>query len=78
MKKVIGVILGILGSIVVVSTAWKSFHSKAAYSISIIRGADGPTSVFIAGKVGHLRIIAAVAAGIILLVAAVLLLRKKK
>ncbi len=29
MKKVIGVILGILGSIVVVSAAWKSFHSEA-------------------------------------------------
>lgn len=78
MKKVIGVVLGILGSVIVIVTAWKSFQSKAAYSISIIRGADGPTSVFLAGKVGHRYTIAAVAAGIILLVAAVLLFRKKK
>lgn len=79
MKKVIGVILGILGSIVVIGTAWARFKSKAAYSVSIIGGADGPTSVFVAGKVGHLhKEAAAIVAGIVLIVAAVLLLRKKK
>ncbi len=39
---------------------------KIASSISIIGGADGPTSVFIAGKVGSLFWLGLIGAGIVI------------
>ncbi len=47
-----------------------------ASSISIIGGADGPTAIFIAGKIGKGTIAAAVGIAAIILVAAVVIIRK--
>ncbi|MCI8296649.1 MAG: sodium ion-translocating decarboxylase subunit beta [Lachnospiraceae bacterium] len=49
-----------------------------AASIAIIGGADGPTSIFVAGKVGDGSVIALlVAGGILLVLAAVLFFRHR-
>lgn len=53
MKKKTAVILGIIAVVTLVSFAVVRVHvfrEKEAFPISIIGGADGPTSVFIAGK----------------------------
>ena len=52
---------------------WKR---KAAAAVSIIGGADGPTSIFIAGKIPARSTVAAVAAGIALLLLVVFLIWK--
>ena len=41
-------------------------RNKAATSVTVIGGADGPTSVFLAGKIPDRSVTVAVAAGIIL------------
>ena len=55
MKK--GIIIGLIGAAAVIAGALvlaiNLQNNKAAYSVSIIGGADGPTSVFIAGKIGE-------------------------
>ncbi len=55
MKKVTGVVAvigGILGAILLGSGIF-TWLNKGAAAVSIIGGADGPTSVFLAGKVGR-------------------------
>ena len=78
MKKKIGIIIvaiiGILAVIYGIIT-----KTKAAASISIIGGADGPTSIFLAGKVGDGFSLTFIVVGAVILVAALLLfLRKRK
>lgn len=55
MKK--GILIGLIVVAVVIAGALvlaiNLQNNKAAYSVSIIGGADGPTSVFIAGKIGE-------------------------
>ncbi len=46
----------LLSSVFTAHTSWLSswgFNDKAAAAISIIGGADGPTSIFLAGKLGQ-------------------------
>ena len=63
MKKAITIIIAVLGILLaVIGIHWKT---KAAVAISIIGGADGPTSVFIAGKVGDGLILGTIIVGII-------------
>ena len=38
--------------LLVIVIIFLNYRSKAAYSISVIGGADGPTSIFLAGKLG--------------------------
>ena len=40
---------------------WLGFNDKAAAAISIIGGADGPTSIFLAGKLGQTAILGPIA-----------------
>ncbi|MBQ7838922.1 MAG: oxaloacetate decarboxylase [Lachnospiraceae bacterium] len=54
---------------------WKN---KVVYSVGIIGGADGPTSIFVAGKVGNGAGILAVVAGIVILIAVAIFIWKKK
>ncbi len=78
MKKILTIIMIIVGTIMLAGTTIirLNFYNKAASSIAIIGGADGPTSIFIAGKIGTGSIGAAVI-GIILIVAAILLMKRK-
>ena len=54
MKKIIGIILIVVGIISTSIGAVTLFNVKSnvASSVAIIGGADGPTSIFIAGKIG--------------------------
>lgn len=77
MKKVTALLLCVFGVIVtVVSIILKV---KKHMSVSIIGGADGPTSIFLAGKVGGDFALSGILIGIVFIVLAVILLvwRKK-
>ncbi len=77
MKKTIAIILGVMGLVLAglsVVLKWKK-----QMSVSIIGGADGPTSIFLAGKIGNDFSVAGIVIGILLIViAGFLMLRKKK
>ena len=77
MKKTIAIILGVMGLVLAGFSAVLKW--KKQMSVSIIGGADGPTSIFLAGKVGNDFSVAGIVVGILLLViAGFLMLRKKK
>lgn len=76
MQKAVIVLLTILGVIITgMGLHWKN---KKAMSISIIGGADGPTSVFIAGKVGDGTAGIMIGVGVVAVILAVLLLYRQK
>lgn len=57
----------------------KFLTDKEAYAISIIGGADGPTSIFLAGKVGDgLNVAIGVGVIVILALGIVFFVKKKK
>lgn len=77
MKKTMAIILGVMGLVLAGFSAILKW--KKQMSVSIIGGADGPTSIFLAGKVGNDFSVAGIVVGILLLViAGLLMLRKKK
>lgn len=75
MKKIAGGIITIIG--LVIAIAWIITKAKGATSI-VIGGADGPTSVFIAGKVGNRFGLGMIFAGVILVVVGVFIIIKFK
>ena len=75
MKKTVGGIIAIVGF--VLSVFGIITKVKGATSI-VIGGADGPTSVFIAGKVGNGFGLGTIFAGVILAVAGVFIIIKSK
>jgi len=76
-KKVFGIISGVAGLLIIIGGI--ILKQKEAVSVSIIGGADGPTSIFLAGKVGNDFSGLGIVVGVILLViAAVLIFMKKK
>ncbi len=75
MKKVVGGIITVIGlALAVTGIVTKA---KGATSI-VIGGADGPTSVFIAGKVGNGFGQGTIFAGLILVIAGVVIFVKSK
>lgn len=76
MKKTIGIIAGIIG--VLLAVIGIILKIKKSMSVSIIGGADGPTSIFLAGKLGGDFSMAAIAIGVILLLIAVVLFLKNR
>ena len=64
MKKRLGIIAGILGIVLA--------------AVSVIGGADGPTSIFIAGKLNGDNFIFMIVVGIILLILAGVIFYKRK
>ena len=77
MKKTMAIILGVLGLVLAGFSAILKW--KKQMSVSIIGGADGPTSIFLPGKIGNDFSVAGIVVGILLLViAGLLMLRKKK
>ena len=75
MKKV-GITVSIIGVILVIAGIVQK--SKKSMAISIIGGADGPTSIFLAGKSGSMPAITAMVAGIIMLIIGVFLIMRRK
>lgn len=77
MRKIMIVLLGIVG---IAALAWGIFTKliKGTNSVSIIGGADGPTSIFLVGKVGSDFSIAAIVGGVVLLIVMFVLIVKRK
>ncbi|MBO5371820.1 MAG: sodium ion-translocating decarboxylase subunit beta [Lachnospiraceae bacterium] len=76
MKKILGILSGIVGFIIILGGI--ILKRKEAVSVSIIGGADGPTSVFLAGKVGNDFSEVGIVAGVVLVVVAMVFLFIKK
>lgn len=71
MKKVITIVTGVLGALFLVLGI--IIKVKKQVSFSVIGSADGPTSVFLAGKLGSGPSFSAIGAGVVLLFVAVVL-----
>lgn len=56
-----GIYAAYFGAILLNQTPWFDFNDKAAAAISIIGGADGPTSIFLAGKLGQTALLGPIA-----------------
>ena len=76
MKKTLAIIVAVMG--ILLATIGIHWKSKAAVAISIIGGADGPTSIFLAGKIGDGMILGTILIGIALLVVGVMIYKKIK
>ena len=76
MKKVIGILLTTVGIVAAVFSI--ILKVKGHMSVSIIGGADGPTSIFLAGKVGNTSAVLGVIVGIILFAAGIFMIARRK
>lgn len=77
MKKIVSIVAGITGIMLVIAGA--IMKTKKAVSVSIIGGVDGPTSVFVAGKLGSDISLGLMITGVILIaVVTIMGLRKQK
>lgn len=79
MKKMPGIALTVTGIATVATNLILKANAqgRVARSVSIIGASDGPTSVFVAGKVGGTEIIAGMVAGMVLLAVGIFMLVKK-
>ena len=80
MKKIVGIALTVIGIVTIaISLIFKvNEQMTVARSISIIDKADGPTSIFIAGKIGGTSIFIGVIVGIVLLAVGIFMIVRKK
>lgn len=76
MKKIFGILLSVIGSIIAISGL--ILKIKGQVSASIINEANGPTSIFIAGKIGGTSAVIGVLVGIILIILGVAIIVRKK
>ena len=76
MKKILGIVAGVVGIIsVIVGVALKMNNN----AIGIIGGVDGPTSVFVAGKLNSVLVsILLIAIGVVMLIVAIIFYFLKK
>ena len=56
-----GIFAAYFGALAAGAMGWADFNDKAAAAISIIGGADGPTSIFLAGKLGQTKYLGPIA-----------------
>ena len=75
-KYVVVMISGIIG--IILTIAGIVSKAKKAVAISIIGGADGPTSVFLAGKVGCDISVSLIVIGVILIAITIILWLRKR
>ena len=80
MKKVIGITLSVIGIIMAaISLVFKvNEQISVTKSVSVIGGADGPTSIFVAGKIGGTPAIIGIIVGIVLLAIGIFIFARKK
>lgn len=74
MKKILGVVMTIIGAAVVISNLIIKIKGQTSV---IIGGADGPTSIFLAGKIGGSKAGAGIIVGIILLAGGIFMIVRK-
>ena len=77
MKK-IGAGIGVLGMIIILIKIVSDAKDKKAASVNIIGGADGPTSIFLAGKVGGTSAVIGTITGIVLLSVVIFIIARRK
>lgn len=77
MKKVVTVLLGLVGVMLVVFNFFLKVENTPT-RVSVIGGADGPTSIFLAGKVVPNLSLMGVIIGVILIVVAIILATNKR
>ena len=75
MKKMAGMIMGIFG--ILLSVVGIAVKLKKSVSVSVIGGVDGPTSVFVAGRVNENTPAQLLLAGMILFVIGAIVFRKR-
>ena len=79
MKKILGIVAGIVGIISVIVGVALKMNNNAISAIAIIGGADGPTSVFVAGKLNSVLVsILLIAIGVVMLIVAIIFYFLKK
>lgn len=76
MKKILGIAITVIGTAMAILGL--IFKLNGQMSVSIIGGADGPTSIFVIGKVGGISAIAGIIVGIVLFAVGILMIVKKK
>lgn len=74
MKKIIGVVMAISGAFVAISNLIIKIKGQTSV---VIGGADGPTSIFLAGKIGGAKAGAGIIVGIVLLAGGIFMLVRK-
>ena len=80
MKKAIGITLSVIGIIMAaISLVFKvNEQISVTKSVSVIGGADGPTSIFVGGKIGGTPAITGIIVGIVLLAIGIFIFARKK
>lgn len=76
MKKWIISVMAVIGCVLVIFGINMKIKENA--SVAVIGGADGPTAIFLAGKVGNGTIMGIIAIGIVLVAAALYIYKKRK
>lgn len=74
MKKLLGIGITVIGIATVITGL--ILKANGQMSVSVIGGADGPTSIFVAGKVGGTSAVAGIVAGIVLIAAGIFMIVK--
>ena len=76
MKKWIYMIVGVISALILYFGIIAKLNEQKA--ITIIGGADGPTSIFIAGKGGYGSILTMIIVGVIIIVGIIVLIKRRK
>ena len=76
MKKWICMVVGLISALVAYFGITAKLNEQKA--ITIIGGADGPTSIFIAGKVGYGSILTSIIVGVIIIAGIIVMIKRRK
>ena len=76
MKKWICMVVGLISALVAYFGITAKLNEQKA--ITIIGGADGPTSIFIVGKVGYGSILTMIIVGVLIIVGIIVLIKRRK
>ena len=76
MKKWICLIVGSISGLILYFGIIVKLNEQKA--IAIIGGADGPTSIFIAGKVGYGSILTVIVIGVIIIAGIIVMIKRRK
>lgn len=74
MRKVIAMITAVVG--IILAAAGIYLKTKKSHAIGIIGGADGPTSIFVAGRIGDGFPIGALVIGLALIIVGIIIWRR--
>ncbi len=76
MKKWMFIVSGTIAAVLVYLRIAEKLNEQKA--ITIIGGADGPTAIYIAGKVGYGSILTMIIVGVIIIAGIIIIIKRKK